>query len=68
MIVGGIEALGLVADKLSLSGGFWRDVGALSTHFGSIGVLIIGVFLVSWLVSMLVYRWKRYDEIEVTRA
>jgi hypothetical protein len=30
--------------------------------------LIIGIFAANWLVSMLVYRLKRYDEIEVTRG
>jgi nickel/cobalt transporter (NiCoT) family protein len=67
-IVGGVEALGLIADKLNPDGGFWRAVGGLNRHSGSVGLLIIGVFVVSWLVSMLVYRWKRYDEIEVTRG
>ncbi len=67
-IVGGIEALGLIAARLNPDGGFWRAVGSLNRHFGGVGLLIIGVFVVSWLVSMLVYRWKRYDEIEVTRG
>ncbi|MGO8916721.1 MAG: HoxN/HupN/NixA family nickel/cobalt transporter [Stellaceae bacterium] len=67
-IVGGIEALGLVADKLDRAGGFWRDLGELNRHSGTIGCLIIGIFIASWLVAMLVYRWKRYDEIEVTRG
>ncbi len=34
-IVGGIEALGLVADKLNRDGGFWRDLGELNRHSGS---------------------------------
>ena len=68
VIVGGIEALGLIADRLSLEGGFWRAVGALNDNFGSLGFLIIGVFVASWAVSALIYRWRRYDEIEVTRG
>ena len=68
VIVGGIEALGLIAEKLGLDGGFWRAVSALNEHSGSLGFLIIGVFVASWLISMLVYRWRRYDEIEVTRG
>jgi high-affinity nickel-transport protein len=65
LLVGGIEALGLVADKLNLAGGLWDVVGALNDNFGTIGYLIIGVFVVSWLVSAIIYRLKRYDEIEV---
>jgi high-affinity nickel-transport protein len=30
-----------------------------------IGYLIIGIFLVAWLVSAAVYRIRRYDDIEV---
>ena len=33
VLVGGIEALGLVAGKLNLDGGFWRAVGALDRPF-----------------------------------
>jgi nickel/cobalt transporter (NiCoT) family protein len=68
LVVGGVEALGLVADHLNLDGGFWRAIAGLNRNFGSLGVLIIGLFIASWLVSMLVYRLKRYDEIEVTRG
>ncbi len=65
LLIGGIEALGLIADKLRLEGGFWDVVGALNDNFGMIGYLIIGIFLVAWLVSAAVYRINRYDDIEV---
>lgn len=65
VVIGGIEALGLIADKLGLEGGLWDVVGALNAHFGMLGYVIIGVFVLSWLVSMVVYRVRRYDEIEV---
>jgi len=68
LVVGGVEALGLVADHLNPEGGFWRAIAALNRNFGSLGFLIIALFIASWLVSMLVYRLKRYDEIEVTRG
>ncbi|MGO4326072.1 HoxN/HupN/NixA family nickel/cobalt transporter [Cupriavidus sp. 2TAF22] len=65
VVIGGIEALGLIADKLGLEGGLWDVVGELNAHFGMLGYVIIGVFVLSWLVSMVVYRVRRYDEIEV---
>jgi len=65
LIVGGIEALGLLAGTLSLDGAFWRMIGALNDNFGSLGYLIIAVFALSWLVSAVVYRLKRYDAIEI---
>lgn len=68
LIVGGIEALGLIAGQLELEGGFWSAVDALNQSFGTLGYLIIGVFAVSWLVSVAIYRLKGYDLIETTRG
>jgi len=65
LVIGGIEVLGLVADQLSLEGAFWNTVGVLNDNFGTLGYVIIGIFAVSWLVSMAIYRLKKYDEIEV---
>ena len=65
---GGLEALNLIGDKLGLTegGGFWGLIGAINDNFGILGYGIVGLFLVSWLISWLVYRAKRYDEIEVS--
>jgi high-affinity nickel-transport protein len=65
VLVGGVEVLGLVADQLNPEGGFWRLIAALNRNFGSLGFAIIGLFAASWLISVLVWRLKRYDEIEV---
>ena len=62
LLVGGLEGLGLVGARLQLQGTFWDGVGTLNDHFGMIGYVIVAVFVVSWLVSMLVYRLKGYDE------
>jgi nickel/cobalt transporter (NiCoT) family protein len=64
VLIGGIEALGLVADRLNLEGPFWLYVGRLNDHFGSLGYLIIAIFAVSWLISIAVYRLARFDRIE----
>jgi high-affinity nickel-transport protein len=66
LLVGGIEALGLLADQLRLKGTFWEDIGALNDNFGMIGYLIIGVFVVSWIVAALIYRLRGYDRLEVS--
>jgi high-affinity nickel-transport protein len=63
--VGGIEVLGLVADRLHLGGPLWRLVAALNENFGTIGYLIIAIFALSWIVSAVIYRIRRYDAIEV---
>jgi high-affinity nickel-transport protein len=64
VLVGGIEALGLIAGELSLEGPFWTFVGALNENFGHLGYFVIAIFAVAWLVSIAIYRLKRYDAIE----
>ncbi|HKO17079.1 MAG TPA: HoxN/HupN/NixA family nickel/cobalt transporter [Gemmatimonadaceae bacterium] len=63
VLVGGIEALGLLAARLQLRGRLWDVIAALNTNFGNIGYLIIGIFALSWIVSAAVYRLKGYDEL-----
>jgi high-affinity nickel-transport protein len=65
LLVGGIEGLGLLADQLHLSGAFWGFIGSLNDNFGLIGYGIVGVFIVSWLLSAVIYRWKRFEEVDV---
>jgi len=64
LIVGGIEALGLIGDKLELKGSFWNMIGNLNDNFGTIGYLVIGIFILSWITSILIYKLKKYDELE----
>jgi nickel/cobalt transporter (NiCoT) family protein len=62
-LIGGIEALGLLADKFNLEGGLWDSIRRLNDSLGTVGFLVIGAFMLCWIVSALVYRWKRYDEL-----
>jgi high-affinity nickel-transport protein len=68
VLVGGIEALGLIGEKFSLTGGLWDLVGELNDQLELLGYLIVVIFIGSWLLSMLVYRLKGYDRIEVAPA
>ncbi len=63
--VGGIEALGLLQDRLGLKGLFWQGIGTLNDHFGMIGYLIIGIFIASWIISAAIYRLRGYDRLDV---
>jgi len=63
--IGGIETLGLVAEHFNLRGAFWNLIADLNNHWGALGYAIIGLFAASWLVSLAIYRLKRYDAIEV---
>src|SRR6202035_2748555 len=68
LIVGGLETLNLVGDRLGLTegGGFWGAIGSLNDNFGALGYLIVGVFVAAWAISYVVYRVNGYDEIEVS--
>ena len=61
--IGGIEAIGLVADKLGLAGGPWDIVSAASGEIGMFGYMIVALFVLTWLVSLLVYRLKSPHKI-----
>jgi high-affinity nickel-transport protein len=68
LLVGGIEVFNIIGDKLRLRGWFWTGVGRLSGDFGMMGYFIIGIFVISWMASTIIYRVQRYDEIEVTTS
>ena len=63
LFIGGVEALGLIADKLDLSGGIWAPITALNDNFGEIGYWIIAMFVLCWLISGLNYYLRGYDRL-----
>ncbi|QJI11473.1 HoxN/HupN/NixA family nickel/cobalt transporter [Pseudomonas sp. ADAK22] len=63
VIIGSIEALGLIADQLELKGDFWGFIGNLNDSFGMLGYIIIGIFVASWAASVLLYRLKGFDRL-----
>jgi high-affinity nickel-transport protein len=63
--IGGIEVLGLAAEKLGFSGGLWDAVNAANKNIGALGYVIIAIFVASWLISFVVYRVMGYDKIGV---
>ena len=65
LFIGGLEALGLIADKLHLRGRLWDMVGELNDDLANFGFAIIGIFAAAWGVSALIYPWKGYDRLTV---
>lgn len=57
VVIEGIEALGLLADKLEPKGAFWGAIGTLPDNFGILGYLITGIFVLSWPASAAIYKW-----------
>jgi nickel/cobalt transporter (NiCoT) family protein len=66
LVIGTIEALSIIGGQFGLQGPVWDLVGAVGDNSGYVGAAIIAIFILSWLLSALIYRANRYDEIEVT--
>jgi high-affinity nickel-transport protein len=64
-IVGGIEALGLLAGQFHLTGAGWNVIARLNENFGLLGYFIIALFIVSWAISIVLYRWRGWDHLEL---
>ncbi|MCX5542333.1 HoxN/HupN/NixA family nickel/cobalt transporter [Paraburkholderia sp. CNPSo 3076] len=57
--IGGVEALGLLGDKLGASGGVWTLIAGLNERFGELGYGIVAAFIACWIGSVLFHRWRR---------
>ncbi len=63
LVVGGIETLGLLASHFHLAGTFWEAVLKLDENFGALGFFIVALFALSWIVSIAIYKWFRFDDL-----
>jgi nickel/cobalt transporter (NiCoT) family protein len=59
-LIGSIELLQVLSTELDLSGGFWSWVNAL--NFETIGYGIVGLFMLSWLVSMAYWKLNGFEQ------
>ncbi|MBM3564102.1 MAG: HoxN/HupN/NixA family nickel/cobalt transporter [Alphaproteobacteria bacterium] len=62
MFIGGVEALGLLGDKLGLENGVWRLVQSLNDNLADFGLAIAGILIASWIISIIVFRMKAPEE------
>jgi high-affinity nickel-transport protein len=60
-LVGGLEALGLINDHFGFTGAFWDLVTSLNGHVGVLGYAMIVLFALCWLISVAIYRLRRFD-------
>jgi high-affinity nickel-transport protein len=61
LVIGGIEALGLLVDRFGLTGAFWNAIADLNGNFGVLGYGIVALFVACWGLSIIIYRLKGYD-------
>src|ERR1700694_254112 len=62
VVIGGIEALYLLAGHYSFEGKFWQLIVNLNGNFGKVGYGVVALFIVSWLISVAVYRAHGLDQ------
>jgi high-affinity nickel-transport protein len=59
--IGTIELLQVIANDLKFTGEFWRLLAGLD--FENIGFGIIIIFVASWLVSVVIWKYQRFNEV-----
>jgi nickel/cobalt transporter (NiCoT) family protein len=59
-VIGGVELLGLLSQQLNITGRFWTDMQ--NANINSLGFVIVGLFVVTWAVALLIWRVGRIEE------
>ena len=60
MLIGGVEFLQVLSTELGWGGAFWAWLNGLD--FETLGIGIVALFIGAWLLAMLIYRLKGYEE------
>ncbi|KAF9322203.1 hypothetical protein BG003_005366 [Podila horticola] len=63
-VIGTAELLALLAEKLDLKGSFWDFFSMLSDHFGLIGYVILGTFIMTWIFAVVYYKYGPIKDLE----
>ena len=64
LVVGGIEVLGLIATKIESEGMIWNMIKSLNNHYSTLGYMIILLFIASWVLSVIIYKYMQFDKLE----
>ncbi|MGB9003142.1 MAG: hypothetical protein WCC52_04990 [Nitrosotalea sp.] len=54
-----MEVLQVLSGELHLSGAFWNWLNNLD--FETLGYGIVAIFVISWIISIVVYKYKRLE-------
>ncbi|KAG1145510.1 hypothetical protein G6F37_005436 [Rhizopus arrhizus] len=64
IVVALIELFSMIGEQLELDNGWWRFWYFLSDSFEYIGIIIVGAFILTWIVSAIIYRFNGYKKLE----
>ncbi len=59
--IGGVELLQVISGEFGWGGVFWSWLDGLD--FETLGFGIVGLFIGAWLIAMVIYRYKHYEDI-----
>ena len=59
-LIGTIELLGLLPSEFNLHGGFWNFMSHFNINVA--GFIIVGMFAVTWLVALSIWRFGRVEQ------
>ncbi|HYW01640.1 MAG TPA: HoxN/HupN/NixA family nickel/cobalt transporter [Candidatus Acidoferrum sp.] len=65
LAIGSAELIQVATAELNLTGSFWNWLNNLD--FETLGYGIIVIFLATWLISVGVWKYKRYDEFSLPK-
>jgi high-affinity nickel-transport protein len=63
LLIGGIEAAALISEKFGLTGRVWNWISGINDDLANFGFVIVGIFIVAWMVSAALYWLNGYDRI-----
>jgi nickel/cobalt transporter (NiCoT) family protein len=60
LAIGSIELMQVASTKLELGGGFWTWLNAID--FGTLGYVLVALFVLTWAVSAVIWKTARIEE------
>jgi high-affinity nickel-transport protein len=60
LMIGTVELLSILVDRLSLSGGLWDFIATIDLN--AVGYLVVALFVVTWAIAIAVWRFGRIEE------
>jgi high-affinity nickel-transport protein len=60
LVIGTIELMSVLADKLSLTGGVWDFVSSLDLNI--VGYVIVGLFVVTWAIALAIWHFGHIEQ------
>ncbi len=61
LLIGSVEALGLISKQLGIRGGAFGVVEALNNDLTNFGFVVVGIFTAGWIFSIFLYRLNGFE-------